>query len=178
MRNKSSYAIISSALFCCLFFTFINLSFSQEQEIYELIVNDLANKNSKQTKNSNQGNRSEFYSLSQELHTVEYYHKNKLSNKFGNETLVKINIEDIQSLNVLFQNESKFKDVKLVTIVLNSQSDFNTLLDLSKIKDFSKLKYIYIKCMFNCNEQDIKKFIKTSNANNSVRIFYTIVSPS
>lgn len=178
MRNKSSYAIISSALFCCLFFTFINLSFAQEQEIYELTLNELDKKNSKQNKSSNSTNRSEFYNLSQELLTVEYYHNNKLSNKHGNETLVKINIEDIQSLNVLFQNNGKFKDVKLITIVLNSQSDFNTLLDLSEIKDFSELKYLYIKCNFNCNEQDIKKFIKTSNANNSVRIFYTIVSPS
>lgn len=178
MKNRFDFTFLSSALFCCLFFISINLSFSQEQEVYELTVNNLDNKNSKQAKNNNENNRSEFYSLSQELHTVEYYHKNKLSNKFGNETLVKINIEDIQSLNVLFQNDSKFKEVKLVTIVLNSQNDFNTLLDLSEIKDFFKLKYLYIKCMFNCNEQDIKKFIKTSNSNNKVRIFYTIVSPS
>jgi len=102
MRNKSTFTFLSLALFCSLFFTSINLSFSQEQDIYELTVNDFDNKNFKQAKNSNESNRSEFYSLSQELHTVEYYQKNKLSNKFGNESLVKINIEDIESLNVLF----------------------------------------------------------------------------
>lgn len=178
MKNRSVFTCLSSALFCCFFITSINLSFSQEQDIYEVTVNDLNNKSSKQAKNNKESDRSEFYNLSQNLHTVEYYHNNKLSNKHGNETLVKINIEDIQSLNVLFQNKGKFKNVKLITIVLNSQSDFNTLLDLSEIKDFSELKYLYIKCNFNCNEQDLKRFIKTSNSENKVRIFYTIVSPS
>lgn len=175
MRNKFTSAFCTLILACCFSLTSINNVIAQENGIYELTED---NQSSKQitNKKGNNKDRKDFYNFYEKLHSTFYYENNKLKNKYGKGSPLKLTIEDANSFDSLYQNDSKHNKVRLITITLKNQSDLNKTFDLTKIKGFSKLKYIYVKCLFNCNSNQVKKFIKREN--HKVRVFYTSVRSS
>lgn len=170
MRNKFTSAFFTLILTCCFSLASINNVIAQENGIYELTED---NQLSKQitNKKGNTKDRKDFYNFSQKIHSTLYYENSKLKKKHGKGSPLKLTLEDANSFNSLNKIDSKYKEVRLITITLNNQSDLNKTFDLSIIKGFPKLKYIYIKCIFNCDSKQIKKLIKKSN--HKVRIFYT-----
>lgn len=164
MKNYSTSKLCAFIFICCFIVFNTNKTFSQEQNIYELT-------------STNNNDRKEFNNLSKKLHSTYYYKANKLVNKYGNSDPVRITLNDGNSLDILKLDNPKYKKVELITIKLKSASDLNKSLELIDNEIFSELKFIYIKCLFNCNSNQIKEFTKKMNTS-EVRIFYTIVKPS
>lgn len=116
------------------------------------------------------------YSLLYDLHPVAYIEKNEIKKVFGNTSPVKLVFEDLESFNLLHIDNSLFHDVELITVSLNSESDLHRVFDLSEIKGFNNLKYIYIQCYFKCTTNKIESFVL--NSDSEFTIFYIMLNPS
>lgn len=176
MRNKftSPYCTLIIIICCVLLLPIYKIS-AQENGIYELIDdNPLSKKVS--TKKGSVNDRKEFYNFSQKLHTTFYYENNKLKNKYGDGLPLRLNLEDINSLNTINIGDSQFNEIQIITVTLKNENDLNQIFDISNMPGFSKLKYIFIKCNFNCDAMKIRNFIKKSDQ--KIRIFYSSEKPS
>ncbi|MFY0714485.1 hypothetical protein J1D01_12460 [Seonamhaeicola sp. NFXS20] len=184
MKNKSTIKNYSiSLIFLISFFSFT--AFAQESEIYELksesnssTSNKTSSKEFSVTKSSKSlgDSREEFTNLSKKLHATVYLKNKKVKRKYGNESPIKLTFEDMNSFKELTNNNSNYNKVKLITILINNEADLNNL-DLSKGKKmFPRLKYIYLKCLFNGNTKQIEMLVKKPD--NNVRVFYTFEKAS
>ena len=169
MKNYSALPYYSLLLIFCISLLSINKLSAQENNIYEVQQNEVAKSTSK-----NDNNRKRFYDLTFNLHTTLYIENNKVKVTYGSGEPIKLTFADSKSFNWL-KNNSKTNTIELITITLNNRNDLNNLLDLSNNNDFKSLKYVYVKCNFDCSEKDIEKFIKV---NHNVRVFYSNQTPS
>ena len=175
MKNKSTSAFCTLILICCFLVSSVNKVMAQENGIYELTEDNLSSKQSI-SKKANSNDRKEFYDLSQKLHSTFYYENNKLKNKYGEGSPLRLNLEDINSFSAINKNDTQFNEIQIITVSLKNENDLNKILDISNMPGFSNLKYIFIRCHFNCDVMKIRKFIKTSDS--KVRIFYSTDRPS
>lgn len=172
MKNKSTLTLYTFLFACCISLVFTNKALAQENGIYELSNNNFS-KSAIKSKTDNE--RGAFNKLAYNLHPTIYV-KNGIEKKtYGKDLPVKLTLEDAKSISILNSGKSKYNQVQLITIKLSNSGDLNTILDLSNISGFSKLKYIYIKCHFKCTANQIKSFVKASP---QTRIFYTSETPS
>ncbi|CAH8286286.1 hypothetical protein EV196_106246 [Mariniflexile fucanivorans] len=174
MRNKSNFALYFILFSLYLFlFSFNELS-AQENGVFELKE---SNTSSKQTSKTLKGtDRDGFYNLTYKLHPTFYVeNKNIMENNTNNIKVTKLTFNDLNSFDLLNQYNPKFDDVELITITLKTVGDFKNKLNLSSLSGFSNLKYIYVKCNFECTELQIKQFIEFDP---NIRVFYKIEIPS
>jgi hypothetical protein len=170
MKNKSTLAFYTLLFsFCITLFSFSRV-IAQENGIYEISGSD-----TQKDKNKSNYDRTEFYELTQKLHSTFYIGENKLKNTYGNGQPIRITLDDANSFNFLTKDSSKFSEVEIITMTLNNQGDLNNKLNLSSLNNLKKLKYIYLKCDFKCTDKQIKEFIKYDS---NVRVFYKIENPS
>ncbi len=104
-----------------------------------------------------------------------YVKNNSVLNQTGSYNPMVLKLEDVNSYGFLNYNNVLFKDVQVITINLKNQSDMLQVFDASEIKGFNKLKYIYVKCYFECSEIQIRNFV--TNIDSEIVIFYKIVNP-
>ena len=176
MKNNLSHLLKSITLFCAIVLLSNHESNAQENGIYELNASSqFSRATSSKSKTTN--TRTEFYNLSQKLHPTAYLAKNRLKNKYGDGDVVKLSLDDVASLDLVKQDKSNYNNVELITITLKSFSDLNTPINLSTTSGLAKLKYLYIRCLFDCNNEQIKGFVKKIS-NSNVRVFYTSARPS
>lgn len=163
MNNKSTltFPTIISTCFIILF-SIIHVN-AQEKGIYEITSDAATN------------DRSHFYDLAFKLHPTIYLKNNIVKKIYGDGIIKKITFEDTKSFGMLNNQDSKYKDVELITIKLTSKTDLNTQLDLSNSSVFVNLKYIYLKSNFKLKSEVVKNFIKVSP---NVRILYKSGNPS
>jgi len=171
MKNNLKLPFYSLLLFFCTSFLTINNLTAQENDIFEI---QQSNENSK-VSSKKETDRKRFYDLAFNLYPTHYIENNALKSTYDSGDPIKMTFVDAKSL-IWLKNKSSKKDaVELLTISINDRNDFINRLDLSKNDGFKNLKYIFIKCSFNCSEKDIENFIQVQN---KVRIFYTIQKPS
>lgn len=174
MRNKSTLAFYTFLFSLCILLFSSSELVAQENDIYEVNATNTLSKTS--SKKENPKDRESFYDLAFKLHTTSYVENNSIRKSNKNSTSVsKLTFNDVSSFNVLKQTNQDFNDVELITIVLKSANDLNNKIDLTEINGFDNLKYVYIKCQFNCSEQQIKGFV---TSNGTVRVFYKTEIPS
>ncbi|MWW23422.1 hypothetical protein [Algibacter lectus] len=176
MKNNLSNLLKSLTLFCAVVLLFNYESNAQENGIYELNASSQFSR-ATASKSKTSDTRTEFYNLSQKLHPTAYLANNKLKNTYGDDDVVKLTLDDVASLNLIKQDKGNFDNVELITITLKSIADLSTPITLSNDSGLSKLKYVYIRCYFDCNNEQIKSFVKNIS-NSNVRVFYTSVRPS
>jgi len=171
MINKSTFAFYTFLFSVCISFSSLT---AQENAIYE--VSDGSSMSKSSSKKVTQNDRADFYELAFKLHATTYVENNIIKKSSNSEASVsKLTFKDAKSFNVLNQSIKDFNDVELITIILKNENDLNNKLELTQDNGFGNLKYIYIKCYFKCNEQQIRGFV-TSDA--SIRVFYKTETPS
>ncbi len=97
-------------------------------------------------------------------------------NVTGEENPKVLKLLDISSSSQLQNENALYNDVEVITITLNRASDLNNRIDVNTLNGFNSLQYIYVKCLFECSEQQIRGFIL--NTDNITTIFYKVVNPS
>jgi len=175
MTDKLTPIGYKIVIVCILaFISTIKIS-AQENNIFELNVGkDLYKTIKTKSIDSKKNNsREEFYKLSQNLHTTAYISENAISKTNGRGDIKKLDFGDSKSFKLLSQ--SNYNNVELITIILKNTSDLNNKIDLTKDYKLGKLKYVFIKCYFKCNANQIKQFITTDS---NIRVFYTAQTPS
>ncbi|WP_188653716.1 hypothetical protein [Yeosuana aromativorans] len=170
MKNNSASIRYILFLFIALSLFFGNNLMAQENGIYEVTQKGKSDKEYGKGANKMNNDRTEFYNLAFNLHPTYYFENNFLKTSYDSGNLSKLTFEDAKSSNIVKNEDPKYDQVELITIALENISDLKNSIDLSKDKNLKKLKYVYIKCYFNCSEDDIKKFIQTDK---NVRIFYS-----
>lgn len=105
-----------------------------------------------------------------------YIQNNSVLNQTGFSSPLVLKLEDTNSYGFLNQNHELFKEVQVITLEINNQSELIQKFDADKIKGFNKLKYIYVKCQFECSEKAIRDFV--INADPEIIIYYKVVNPS
>lgn len=151
-----------------MFFVSGNI-FSQENNIYEL-ENQTSDKQPT-LKNENINNREAFYDLTFKMYSTYYFQDNELKSKYGKGVPVKLTFRDLKSVESLYDEKQNYSEVQLITIDLLRPNDLNSSIDLTvSNQQLQNLKYVFIRCDFNCTDQQINKFIKV---NSDVRVFFT-----
>jgi hypothetical protein len=171
MKNHSTLPFYSLLLVFSFFLLQNNKLVAQDYGIIEFQQKNEISKSNSSKNNS----RKRFYDLAFNLHPTHYIENGTLKSTYNFGNPIKMTFEDSKSLSWLKNINSKKSSLELITINLNGRNDLNNKIDLTSDNDFPNLKYVFIKCTFNCTENDIEEFIKV---NSTVRIFYTIQKPS
>ena len=167
MRNKCTFSFRIFLFVLLISLGSVTESFAQEFGIYEISSSNTAKANNK---NGKVENRDRFYDLALNLQPTHYIENNNLKTVYGSGDPVNMTFEDSRSFGWLNSKGSKKGSVELLMIHLDTANDLQNSLDISDDKDFKNLKYVFIKCRFNCSQNDIEQFIKVDS---KVRIFYT-----
>lgn len=176
MKNKLTLSFSTFTMICCFFLLVVNTSYAQEHGIYEITDNSTEKSLAKNVSKSKPSNdRGDFYNLTHKLQPTIYLQDNKVKKVYGKSDIKKVTLEDIKSLNLLKNNDSRYNTADLLTIKLTSKTELSRQIDLTKLSGFSNLKYVFIKCMFKCNAEDIQKVVKV---NSNIRLFYISANPS
>lgn len=104
-----------------------------------------------------------------------YIENSSIINVTGDESPKVLKFLDASSFNILENNNPLYGNVEVITITLNRLSDLNNNLDVSRISGFTSLRYIYVKCLFDCTDQQIRSFLL--NADAITTVFYKVVNP-
>ncbi|MGC1205064.1 MAG: hypothetical protein WA839_09280 [Flavobacteriaceae bacterium] len=169
MKNNSPSNIYSPFVALLVLFFVSGNIFSQENNIYE-IENQTVGKQPK-LKNENINNRDVFYDLTFKMYSTYYFQNKELKYVYGKGIPVKLTFRDLESVESLYDDKQNYSEVQLITIDLLSPNDLNSSIDLTESNEqLQNLKYVFIRCDFNCTDQQINKFIKV---NSDARVFFT-----
>ncbi|NNF86512.1 MAG: hypothetical protein HKM26_08160 [Winogradskyella sp.] len=163
MKNKPTFKFfifLTSILFLFLAQNNVN---AQENEIYEVSDYSLKKKISKKN------DKARFYDLALKKHPTLYINNGGLKSNSESIKPLKIDLLGYKSFNGFINGNYDKENVELIILTLDNRADLNNSLDVSNNNDFKKLKYILVKCNFNCTNEDILKFVKV---NSKVRVFY------
>lgn len=167
MRNKSTFTSATILFVLLISLIPVSNSFAQENGIYEISsANNSKNKND----NGKDKSRARFYDLALNLQPTHYIENKRLKSVYDSGDPIKMTFEDSKSLDWLNNKDSKKDSIELLIFYINDINELKNLLDISNDRDLKNLKYVFIRCKFNCSVNDIKRFIKTDS---KVRIFYT-----
>lgn len=163
MKSISTLKVSLILIISCIYLLSTNLVVAQDKNIYEI------------SENTSSNDRKDFYSLAFNLKTTVYLKNNTVINTYGNGAVLKVNMEDTNSYNVLITNQNDYDQAELITIKVDDISKLSNSIDLTTLTETNNLKYVFIKCSFKCQHQDIENFIKV---NPNIRVFYNAQNPS
>ena len=163
MENKPTFKLSLILVMSCLYFLSTNLLVAQDKNIFEI------------SENTSSNDRTDFYNLAFNLNTTAYLKDNTVINKYGDGSVLKISMEDTKSFEVLITNQKDYNQAELIIIKVDEISKLSNSIDLTTLTETNNLKYVFIKCSFKCQLQDIQNFIKV---NPNIRVFYSAQNPS
>ncbi|GAA4231332.1 hypothetical protein GCM10022291_03560 [Postechiella marina] len=179
MSNKLTLTLRSSLITCLFLLVIVKHVNAQEKDIYELdnatIAKTQGQVNKGKYKKGSSLDRVEFYNLIENIYTTYYVNNGKIKKAYGDGKPKKLALRGTGAFNYLKTANHNFKNIEIITITLDTISEIQNTMDLSSLKGFDNLKYIFIRCYFKPNEAQIKSFIKTKEHN---RVFYKMENPS
>ncbi len=172
MKYNFNKLVVSLVL--ALTFTLLNSNsvLAQENSIYRLYDGD--NNSGSQQRASSNVNVPE--NLLHGKNPTIYIKNASILNVTGEESPKVLKLLDTASFNILQNSNALYNNVEVITITLERASDLNNRLDVSRLNGFNALRYIYVKCLFECNERQISGYLM--NTENITTIFYKVVNPS
>jgi len=186
MKNKITFRSLNLFGISLFAFMWLNVVSAQDTSVYELFENDfqINNVQSKSATLKSNANAKEitniglqdFLELNNNLKPTVYIDRNSVKNITGVGNPVKLKYNNIQPFHKLNEDSSLFNSVELITINLKTSNDLKNEFDLSKVNQFQKLKYVFIKCYFDCSVDQIKQFVL--NLEPEVIVYFTRVTPS
>lgn len=185
-KSPETKNIINRWILNC-FFTIISFTFFSAS-IFAQAIEEFGSKLSEMEKSSDASQIKEAHYLKglvSDLHPTVYLHNGELQ-PVDEQMPVRINT-DITSLNLLNARNPLFNGAELLCIRIQNENDFNTTLNLSDLKGFKNLKYVYILCTFKiCPDQYSDKDCESSKISRIIRgyensgfgVFYSVIIPS
>jgi hypothetical protein len=162
-RTLSNFLLVSA-----LAILFSASGFAQEN-IYQIFDEDSGNRNLRTSINVPN-------ELLHGKNPTIYIENSTIINVTGEASPKVLKLLDATSFNLLQDNNSLHNSVEVITITLNRVSDLSNRFDVSRINGFRSLRYIYVKCLFDCTDQQISSFLL--NADSVTTVFYKVVNPS
>ncbi|MCK0124721.1 hypothetical protein MWU76_09925 [Gelidibacter sp. F2691] len=169
MNSKFKTKLLSSLMLIGLF---SGTCFSQDNVIHNLTGNTdrfaptdvvVGNRSSKATADLPSD-------LLYDLNATVYVKNNAISKVKGKAHPLVLKFKDAQSFNVVSKRNPLFNKVEMIKIDLASENDLRTPFNMSALRGFNNLKYVYLKCEFPATEDQIRNFIQ--NADPKLIIYY------
>ena len=110
MKSISTLKVSLILIISCIYLLSTNLVVAQDKNIYEI------------SENTSSNDRKDFYSLAFNLKTTVYLKNNTVINTYGNGAVLKVNMEDTNSYNVLITNQNDYDQAELITIKVDDIS--------------------------------------------------------
>jgi len=121
-------------------------------------------------------NDQRFFEIANAKVSTMYVDKGNVRKVSEGNNPIKLKSEDFQ-LNTLLNSKNKmFESVELIIVKLNQQSDLNKSINVSNLTEFKKLKYIFVKCNFECSSSQIQQVIL--NTNQDITVYYIVTEES
>ena len=158
--------VINTFLLLMMILLISNQGLAQENKIYN--YKTILEKSSNENRNS-----ISMQSLVADLHTSISLENGKVE-KFGDGDVVALDT-DISSLSKITNLSNQFVGFQIIKIHFKTNSELNSKLDLSQLKNFSKLRFVYLMCPFETNQSQINSFFTGSNE--AITIIYTAALP-
>lgn len=163
-------------LIVCISFLSINYTVAQVDNIIQLTDGDFELAQKEMANFNKKNNSQRFFEIANELLPTIYVKNGSIRKVKGESNPVKLKSDDFQ-LNSLLKSDNKlFKSVELITIKLKQQSDLNKSINTATLTEFKSLKYIFIKCYFECSNTQIRNIVL--NTNPEITVYYIITNPS
>lgn len=110
-----------------------------------------------------------------DLNSAVYIKDNTIIHIEGNAPLA-VKLLDTKSYEFLTKRNELYHQVELITLNLDTREDLNTIFNIGAIRGFDNLRYIYLKCQFPINENEIRRLLQ--HADPEVTFFYHIYNRS
>jgi hypothetical protein len=171
MRNQPNFTFKNRAFFAiCMLLLSVSALTAQAPKVIKL-KNDKINS----SLIANSDDDPPYHLLYSLLPTI-YVKNNSIINITGPNKPATLTLDDANSLNILNTENPLFETVQIIKIQLNDISDLNKYVDFSALKGFDSLGYIHFTCYFDCNENQIRAFIK--NINPEIITYFEYVKPA
>jgi len=109
------------------------------------------------------------------------YFKNGNTTLIGESSPVVIDT-DVASIFKLYEENSLYRTVEIITIRVENESELSAIIDLTNINGFRDLKYVYFLCTFNicpnpgCEAGIISQMIQGNESSNAI-IYFNVSIP-
>ncbi len=134
--------------------------------------NEIASRSNIKEKNDNQ----RFFEIANKNVSVIYIDNDGVSKVFGEGNPIKLKLDDLQLQSLLKSTNNLFESIELIIVDLKRQTDLNKSINVSGLTEFKNLKYIFVKCYFECSGDQIRELILNSNPN--ITVYYIMTSQS
>lgn len=171
MKNfamQKDFKVLSTFLLLLMIFLISNKGFAQENKVFN--YKTLLEKSSDESRTSNSIS---MQSLVADLHTSISVTNGKVE-KFGDGDIISLDI-DVSSLPRILSLSKQAIGLQIIKIHFNTISELNSKLDLSELKSFPNLRFVYVMCPFEASQNQINNFFTGSNE--AVTIIYTATLP-
>jgi len=167
-------------LIVCISILSINYTVAQVGTVIQLTDGDFESAQLKHitTKSSLQekDNSQRFFEIANELLPTIYVKNGSIRKVKGESNPVELKSDDFQLNSFLSSNNKLFESIELITIKLKQQSDLRKSINTATLKEFKNLKFILIKCYFECSDTQIRSIVL--NTNPKITVYYIITNPS
>jgi hypothetical protein len=161
--------VFSGLLFVIFYVFTLQTAVAQNIKTYSDVINGMQAPKDKAVSFEENHLKSLVFDLQPKL----YIHKHE-EKRSSDEPPVCINA-DANAADVLYETKPLYERVELITIILNSADDLDFVYDLSRLKNFPKLKYIQFLCSFECDPSQIK--LNQEKSETGLIVFYRISIP-
>jgi hypothetical protein len=168
---KNHYFEFKSFLIVCVFILINNRFLAQNPiDLNELI-----------TPSTTSNSTNSLQELSRGVVPTMYLKLGAISNVDPQVEMIRV-ITDIASISELYNQNSQFKNIELILIQIENESDLNWKLNANYLNQFEKLKYLYISSSIalcepsigntNCEKEKINSFL-SGELNPSITLVYS-----
>ncbi|WP_299525936.1 hypothetical protein [uncultured Lutibacter sp.] len=126
--------------------------------------------------NVEKNNNQRFFEIANAKVPTMYVDKGNVRKVSEGNKPIKLKSNDLQLNSLLNSKNEMFESVELIIVKLNQQSDLNKSINVSKLTEFKKLKYIFVKCNFECSSSQIQQVIL--NTNQDIIVYYIVTKQS
>ena len=155
--------------FAVLYFLTVQNLPAQNIKHFDEVLNALSTSDQDQAK----ADASHFKSLIYDVQPRLYVHEDGLK-KISEKAPVCVTAGP-QSLELLYETNPLFEQVEMITLNISNARDLNYVLDMTRLKSFSKLKYVHFLCNYDCDPALIR--LQWPKSTGSVIVFYQISLP-
>jgi hypothetical protein len=168
---KNHYFEFKSFLIVCVFILINNRFLAQNPiDLNELI-----------TPSTTSNSTNSLQQLSRGVVPTMYLKLGAISNVDPQVEMIRV-ITDIASISELYNQNSQFKNIELILIQIENESDLNWKLNANYLNQFEKLKYLYISSSIalcepsigntNCEKEKINSFL-SGELSSSITLVYS-----
>lgn len=146
-------------------------------ESVQLIGNNNNNIEISSRLNSNEKNSNKrFFDIAYNNFSTIYVEDGIISKVSEEGNPIKLKSRDLQLHSLLNSSNNLFESIELIIVDLEKQTDLSKSINVSNLTEFKNLKYIFVKCYFECSADQIRRLILNSNP--EITVYYILANQS